>query len=123
MKSKFAWGMIFFPLFIIGSVLILSNCSSFGGTVSGERLKRVQASPHYQDGAFVNIQPHPPLKVSEFLDYLVEQLFGDQVRVPPSEPPVMAIAPASLQSPPSVGLRAIWLGHSSVYIELDGLRC
>ncbi|MFC1673446.1 MBL fold metallo-hydrolase [Pseudomonadota bacterium] len=122
MKRKFKWGMIAFPLVLIGSVLILSNCSSFGGTISGERLKRVQASPHYYDGAFANIQPHPPLKASEFWDYLVEQLSGDQVRVPPSDLPVTAIVPASLQSPPTTELRAIWLGHSSVYIELDGLR-
>lgn len=122
MRHKFKWGVVVFSLFVIGSIFILSNYSSFGGTISGERLKRVQASPHYQDGTFVNIQPHPPLKTAEFWDYLVEQLSGDQVRVPPSDIPVMAITPALLQPFPVTGLRAIWLGHSSVYIELDGFR-
>jgi len=122
MRSKFTWGLVVFPLFVIGSVLLLSNCSSFGGAITGDRLNRVQASPHYQDGAFVNLQPHPSLKASEFWDYLIEQIFGDQARVPPSALPVTTIVPAALQSPPATGLRAIWLGHSSVYIELGGLR-
>lgn len=122
MRRKFKWGIVVLPFVVLGSVLLLSNCSSFGGAVSGERLKRAQASPHYVDGAFVNTQPHPSLKLAETWGYVIEQLFGKQKRTPRLELPVLAIAPATLQSPPFPGLRATWLGHSSVYIELDGLR-
>ena len=44
------------------------------------------------------------------------------MRVPPSAIPISALPPASMQTQSPPGLRAIWLGHSSVYIELDGLR-
>ena len=98
----------------------------FGGTISGERLKRVQASPHYRDGKFANTLSQPSFKLSEAWGYLKEQFFGDQVRVPPSAIPVSAFEPAAVhasgQTEPPPGLRAVWLGHSSVYIELDGLR-
>ena len=119
MKRAFTWRMAVLPFVFVGSVFVLSNCASFGGTISGERLKRVEASPHYQSGEFANTHPHPPLEAGEVWGYLTEQLFGDQMRVPPSAIPVLVIPPTSLHTPPSPGLRTIWLGHSSVYMELE----
>jgi len=81
-----------------------------------------QASPHYHDGEFANTPPHPPLESGDVWDYFIEQFFGDQTRVPPSAIPTSAIPPESIQAEPLTGLRAIWLGHSSAYIELDGFR-
>ena len=121
-SRKVIWGIISLSFIIVGSILFLKNWPSFGGTISGERLKRAQASPQYHDGKFVNTLPHPPLKSADVWDYLKEQFFGDQIRVPPSAIPMSSIPPTSIQTQPSPGLRAIWLGHSSVYIELDGLR-
>ena len=122
MKRGITWAIIVVSFVVIGGALFLGNWPPFGGTVSGERLKRVQASPHYHDGKFVNTHPHPPLEAGDVWGYLTEQLFGDQIRVPPSAIPISAIPPASMQAPPAPGLRTIWLGHSSVYMELDGLR-
>lgn len=122
MKRAFTWTVIVLPFVVICGALFLSNCSSFGGTISGERLKRAQTSPHYHDGKFANSLPHPPLKSGDIWGYIKEQFFGDQVRVPPSVIPISAFSPKSMQTPPPTGLRAIWLGHSSVYMELDGLR-
>ena len=118
----FIWAFIVLLLFIVASVLFLKHWPSFGGTISGERLQRAQASSHYHDGKFTNTLPHPALESGDIWGYLKEQFFGDQIRVPPSTIPISAISPASLQIQPSSGLRAIWLGHSSVYVELDGLR-
>jgi len=111
-------------LFVItvGSALFLRNWPPFGGTVSGERLKMVQASPHYHDGEFANMPPHPPLESGDAWGYFIEQFLGEQTRVPPSAIPISAIPLESIQAEPLTGLRAIWLGHSSVYIELDGFR-
>jgi len=102
--------------------LFLWNWPPFGGSLSGERLERSQASPNYDDGEFVNALPHPPLESGDVWGYINEQFFGDQIRVPPSAIPISAISPAFLQAQSAQGLRAIWLGHSSVYIELDGVR-
>jgi hypothetical protein len=107
---------------VVCGALFLRNWPPFGGTVSGERLERAQASPNYDEGEFVNTLPHPPLESGDVWGYIKEQLFGNQMRVPPSAIPISPILPASLQAQPGEGLRAIWLGHSSAYIELDGLR-
>ena len=85
-------------------------------------MEMAQASPNYHDGEFVNTLPHPPLESGDVWGYFEEQLFGDQIRVPPSAIPISAIPLESIQALPAPGLRAIWLGHSSIYMELDGLR-
>ena len=121
-SRRFKWATAVLSFVVVGSVLFLRNWPSFGGTISGERLKRAQASPHYQDGKFANTLPHPPLESGDVWDYLKEYFFGDQVRVPPSAIPVSTMPPASMRTQPPAGLRAIWLGHSSVLVELDGLR-
>jgi len=122
----FKWAIIVLLCVVIGGILFLKLWPPFGGTMSGERLKRAQSSSQYHDGKFANTLPHPSFKLSEAWDYLKEQFFGDQVRVPPSAIPESAIPPAAMsasgQTEPPPGLRAVWLGHSSVYIELDGLR-
>jgi L-ascorbate metabolism protein UlaG (beta-lactamase superfamily) len=122
----FKWVIIALLCVVIGGVLFLKLWPPFGGTVSGERLKRAQASPQYRDGKFANTLPQPAFKSGEVWGYLKEQFFGGQVRVPPTAIPVSAMTPeamhASGQTEPPPGLRAVWLGHSSVYIELDGLR-
>lgn len=121
-SRRFKWVIITLTFITISSILFLRNWPSFGGTVSGERLQRAQASPHYHDGKFVNTLPHPPLEQGDVWGYFTEQFFGDQTRVPPSAIPLSTILPESIQTQPPLGLRAIWLGHSSVYMELDGLR-
>ncbi|MDA9983022.1 MBL fold metallo-hydrolase [Gammaproteobacteria bacterium] len=119
---KLKWVIFTLCFIVFGSILYLGNAPLFGGTVSGERLKRAQASPHYRDGEFVNTLPHPSLESGDVWGYFTEQFFGDQTRVPPSAIPLSVIPPASIQTQPRPGLRAIWFGHSSVYVELDGLR-
>jgi L-ascorbate metabolism protein UlaG (beta-lactamase superfamily) len=119
---KLKWVTITLCLIVFGSILYLGNAPSFGGTVSGERLKRVEVSPHYHDGEFVNTLPHPPLELGDLWGYFTEQFFGNQTRVPPLAIPLSVIPRASLQSRPPPGLRAIWLGHSSIYLEIDTIR-
>jgi L-ascorbate metabolism protein UlaG (beta-lactamase superfamily) len=95
----------------------------FGAELSGERLARAQASPHYRDGAFAN--PPPPAATRTAGDVwtmLRRQYGGDEVRIPPSPLPVVAVDPRTLSTPPAPGLRAFWIGHASVYVELDGVR-
>ncbi|HEU5294662.1 MAG TPA: MBL fold metallo-hydrolase, partial [Burkholderiaceae bacterium] len=58
------------------------------------------------------------------------QFSGGEVREPPHPLPVVPVTAASLLAPstgaagssPPQRLRAFWIGHASVYIELDGVR-
>lgn len=88
--------------------------------VSGARLVRVQASPQYHKGTFVNPERQAPTDLTAA--YLKDQMFGDQQRVPPGVVPVVAIDTQALKTSPPAGLRAAWLGHASVLLELDGHR-
>jgi L-ascorbate metabolism protein UlaG (beta-lactamase superfamily) len=96
---------------------------SLGKKPDGLRLERMKESLLWAGEGFRNRHPvlpglrdptAPRVTLSEFL-------CGSERRVPrgplPSANPVEAWA-----KPPDTGLRATWLGHSTVLIEIDGLR-
>lgn len=95
----------------------------FGAAMNGARLERAKANPQYRDGRFVNLQPEAPTDLATVGDYIVRQFSGSEVREPAAPLPVVVVDKAALAAPPAPsGLRAFWIGHASVYIELDGLR-
>ncbi len=94
-----------------------------GRRADGLRLERMRSSRLWAGDGFRNMHPvlpglrdvnaRPP-SVSEFL-------CGSERRVPPQ--PLPSMNPRDAWSKvPSTGLRATWLGHSTVLIEIDGLR-
>ncbi len=87
----------------------------------GLRLERVQSSKQFKDGTFRNTSgAKPDLKGNTFAT-MGEYFAGGQQRVPPG--PLPSTSPLSLwQRPPDSQLRLTWLGHSTVLIELDGVR-
>jgi L-ascorbate metabolism protein UlaG (beta-lactamase superfamily) len=96
--------------------------SPFGKRASGARLERMRASPRYADGAFHNTrQVAPGLKQGTAAPAISEFLCGGQRRTPPG--PLPSRSPLSRWSKPvETGLRATWLGHSTVLVEIDGMR-
>lgn len=96
----------------------------FGGEVSGERLMRARMNPLYRDGAFSNPPPPgPPRAFSDNWTLLQLELANNEIRVPPSAIPVVMVDVKALRSAsPSPKLRAFWIGHASVYVEIDELR-
>ena len=96
---------------------------AFGARPQGLRLERIKASPLWAGEAFRNVHPvlpelrsataRPPT-VSEFL-------CGGDRRVPRA--PLPSVDPTSAWAKRlDTGLRTTWLGHSTVLIEIDGLR-
>ena len=108
----------------LGAATWVLTLPPFGADPSGERLARASANPLYRDGAFANPPPPEPERTAgDALTMLRNQFGGDEVRVPPSPVPLVAVDAKALRAAPSSpGLRAIWLGHASVYVELDGVR-
>jgi L-ascorbate metabolism protein UlaG (beta-lactamase superfamily) len=106
----------------IATPLVLSQ-PPFGGELSGARLARARANPLYHDGRFVNPLPPASYTWADVRALIQGQFLGDEVRVPPAPLPIVTVAPERLRGPsPNPGLRAFWIGHASVYVELDGLR-
>lgn len=96
---------------------------SFGKKPDGLRLERMQASPLWNSQAFRNIHPIAPglRDLAAPKPTLSEFLCGGVRRVPTA--PLPSVNPIDAWSrPPDTGLRATWLGHSTVLIEIDGLR-
>jgi len=96
--------------------------SAFGARPGGLRLERMKASPRYVDGAFRNTRPvGPSLKRGSALATMGEFFFGGERRTPPA--PLPSSSPlAQWATPVETGLRATWLGHSTVLLEIDGAR-
>jgi L-ascorbate metabolism protein UlaG (beta-lactamase superfamily) len=88
----------------------------------GLRRERMLASPRYADGTFHNTRPvAPKLKKGTATPTLREFLCGGQRRTPPG--PLPSRSPLDAWSTaPETGLRATWLGHSTVLLEIDGRR-
>ncbi|MGZ6143112.1 MAG: MBL fold metallo-hydrolase [Myxococcales bacterium] len=84
------------------------------------RLERVSASPRFSGGVFRNTAPvGPTLKPGSAVSTVVEYFRGGAERVPARPLPSSDPREAWLR-PPETGLRATWLGHSTVLLEVDG---
>jgi L-ascorbate metabolism protein UlaG (beta-lactamase superfamily) len=95
--------------------------ANLGGTIEGERLARVNASPNFTDGRAQNTAP-TSLGTGSPWEFVVEYFRGAETRKPPSPVPMESPDPADLGSARARGIRLIWLGHSTVYLEIDGTR-
>jgi L-ascorbate metabolism protein UlaG (beta-lactamase superfamily) len=96
---------------------------SLGRTPQGSRLERIRASVRWAGERFCNLHPILPglRDANAPMPTLREFLRGGERRVPPG--PLPAVNPLDTWSKPAgSGLRATWLGHSTVLIEIDGLR-
>jgi L-ascorbate metabolism protein UlaG (beta-lactamase superfamily) len=104
---------------------------SLGARAEGLRLERMRASTQWVGsggaggggGGFRNVAPirpglrDPAAKMPSLTDFLC----GGTRRLPTH--PLPACDPrAAWLKPPDTGLRATWLGHSTVLVEIDGLR-
>jgi len=96
---------------------------SFGQRAHGLRLERMRANPMWTGEAFRNLHPvRPGLRdTSVPRPTLAEFLCGGDRRAPAK--PLPALDPREAWSrAPGSGLRATWLGHSTVLLEVDGVR-
>jgi L-ascorbate metabolism protein UlaG (beta-lactamase superfamily) len=96
---------------------------SLGCKPAGARLERIKASPLWTGERFGNVHPvlaglrDPNVPMPTLGDFLC----GGERRVPRAPLPSMNPRDAWAK-PAGSGLRATWLGHSTVLIEIDGLR-
>jgi L-ascorbate metabolism protein UlaG (beta-lactamase superfamily) len=125
-KSRLARVLLF--LFAVVVVLLIVGVAStgwldaLGAAPQGERLARIQRSPNYRDGAFRNPDATTLGAPGSTGKMLRQWLGGREQRTPPGRIPIVARRRADFAQQPASGLRATWLGHSTVLIEIDGAR-
>jgi len=91
-----------------------------GAAISGDRATRVAASPNFDGKVFVNRDPSTVLPPGSGGKILRELLFGKQVRKPSSAVPIVR---PSFQTKRDVqDLNALWLGHATTLLEIEGHR-
>ncbi|MDF1563001.1 MAG: MBL fold metallo-hydrolase [Deltaproteobacteria bacterium] len=94
--------------------------AAFGARATGPRLARMEASPNFGEGTFLNValsepRPHQPWKA-------LGRIFDDNLRSPAKPLPRARPSASELAAPPASGLRVTWMGHSSVLLSLDGAQ-
>ena len=96
---------------------------SLGKKAEGLRLERMKASPMWRDDGFRNIHPVAPglRDPSAPRPTLTEFLCGGARRTPGGPLPALDPRETWLRRV-DTGLRATWLGHSTVLLEIGGLR-
>ena len=108
---------------LVATALFVLSGPQFGAPLSAAQRERARANAHYHERGFVNDLPPAAYHLADIWALLRGQFFGTQTRVPPAPLPVVTVDRQALAgAPSSVGLRALWIGHASVYIEIDGLR-
>ena len=96
---------------------------SLGSRSQGARLERIKASARWAGDGFRNLHPIiPGLRDPTVpMPTIKEFICGGERRVPRG--PLPSMNPLDTWSRPSAtGLRATWMGHSTVLLEMDGLR-
>jgi L-ascorbate metabolism protein UlaG (beta-lactamase superfamily) len=96
---------------------------AFGARANGLRLERMRASPRFDGERFRNLHPALPglRDPGAAMPSLGDFLCGGKRRVPTG--PLPSVDPRDgWRRAPASGLRATWLGHSTLLIEIDGRR-
>ncbi len=88
---------------------------------AGPRRERVNASPQRKDGKFRNPSGLGPHLKGDRIPLLKDFFFGGAQRKPPAKIPTFDPRAPWLR-PPETRFRVTWLGHSTLLLELDGLR-
>ena len=93
----------------------------FGQSASGERLERMKKSKHFRDGAFVNLSYTPSLTEGYSMTGVMYNFF---FKKNPRQKPMKAIPyiKTDLKSLPADSNVVVWFGHSSYYMQVDGLK-
>jgi L-ascorbate metabolism protein UlaG (beta-lactamase superfamily) len=94
--------------------------ASMGARPSGARAARVAASPQHDGRTFRNRMPSTVIPRGSGGSILRDGLFGGQRRRPRGRVPI--VTPSGWDRPAADGLSAVWFGHASTLLEVEGRR-
>lgn len=108
-------------LLIVVAIYIYFQQPQFGKAPSGERLARIEKSPHYRNGAFQNLTHTPNFSNGgNYFKAFKEAIFIKSEHSSPKDS-VPYIQTDIIHLPISENV-LVWFGHSSYYMQLDGKR-
>jgi len=105
-------------ILVVAAGLIANAWVAFGEGPTGERRDRMEASPQWSDGIFVNPQPMWNDVAGSMTGF---SEMSEHAEAEPGAIPVVAGDRSRFAQPPESGLRVTWLGHSTLLLEIDGV--
>lgn len=87
-----------------------------------QRAARLERSPRYKNGKFHNTRMVSVMAQGPSFSQAVDFVAGRARRSPSAPLPIFKNTLATLERAPDSGLRLTWLGHSTVIVEIDGVR-
>ena len=106
---------------LLAGVGLALTWTRIGDKALGEPPARVKASSNFRDGKFRNPVPTDNSWGLGKIWQTVKLYRNAGSNVPDSPPPIVRLTRDRLAVSPVSGLRATWLGHSSVLVEMEGL--
>ena len=107
-------------LFLLLGSLLLTLGSQLGGSPSGDRLLKMNASQNFKAGQAQNLLPTDnTFGIVKILETMKD--YRSSKNTVPDQPPVIVdLTGLEFAKKPASGLRVTWLGHSTVLVEIDG---
>ncbi len=90
----------------------------FGKKPSGNRLKRIMASPNYKDGAFQNLEHTEVMRQGASFWGITKEMINRPKTITPSKP--MPSVKTNLRDLTDETPTVVWFGHSSYFIKSKG---
>ncbi|MCC6839653.1 MAG: MBL fold metallo-hydrolase [Flavobacteriales bacterium] len=115
------WPLGLLVLLVLALLAYFATASRIGSGPTGERLKRVQASPHYKEGKFQNqLETNMDLPPGKMLGVMWQFIMGGEGREPKDTLPTVDLDLAAWQAVPDSSFAVAWFGHSSLLIKMGG---
>lgn len=93
----------------------------FGALPEGDRLQLVKNSPNYRDGKFRNLEEKPTLSAGHTLvGEIWKTLFNKNPHTSPMDS--LPSVKTDLKTIPVKSNVIVWFGHSSFFLQLDGIK-
>jgi len=106
---------------LVTSLYVYMQTPVFGDEPSGDRLARIKKSPHYKEGKFQNDTPTPTFpKGYTFWGEIRKSAFTSWPELEPGRALPSIIT--DLKNLPQNKDVAIWFGHASCFIQINGKR-
>jgi len=108
-------------LIAVAVVYFYMKQPQFGALPEGVRLERIKKSPHYRDGKFRNLEEKPTIAEGySLVGELWESLTKDYPRTAPKDS--LPSVKTNLKTIPADRNVIVWFGHSSFFLQLDGVK-
>ncbi|MFT4020816.1 MAG: MBL fold metallo-hydrolase [Acinetobacter sp.] len=104
-------------VFSVIVIAVFMQHPQFGKKPSGERLKRIEQSKHYQKGKFQNIRPKPLISQGYSL---IKEIYKTFIHPPKRQMPNQPIPSTKTDLKHLPDGQMVWFGHSSVFFKLHG---